>query len=172
MSFGRCDERGVPEVEVLGPESSTVFLPYPFAAGQLTHDDALAPPPLPRDRSNLERERLIEDTHPPSNPVLPAVLHGSWACSMILICTQAPESSFPPTRRSFWKAAPLASVDGWMRHSSGGESSSMVPSPMRMSRTCSQRVLVAKGQTGALFLLGVDEEGMACILMGCLDIGV
>ncbi len=58
-----------------------------------------------------------------------------------------------------------------MRHSSGGESSSIDPSPMRMRRACSHRDLVAKGQTGALFLLGVDAEGMAWFLMGSLDIG-
>jgi hypothetical protein len=46
----------------------------------------------------------------------------------------------------------------------------MDPSPTRMRRACSQRALVAKGQTGALFLLGVEEEGTACFLMGCLDI--
>jgi hypothetical protein len=57
-----------------------------------------------------------------------------------------------------------------MRHSSGGESSSMVPSPMRMRRACSQRDLVAKGQTGALFLLGAEVLGAACFQLGCLDI--
>ena len=46
----------------------------------------------------------------------------------------------------------------------------MDPSPTRVRRACSQRALVAKGQTGALFLLGVEEEGTTCFLIGCLDI--
>ncbi len=173
LGFGRCAEGGVPEAEVLGPRSSAILFLNPLAAGPPPSDEAPAPapPPFPRDRSSLERERLSEETHPPSKPVLPEVFPGSWACCLILIWTQAPASSVPQTRRSCWKADPLASVDGWMRHSSGGESSSIGPSLMRMRMACSHRDLVAKGQTGALFLLGVDEEGMAWFLMGCLDIG-
>jgi hypothetical protein len=167
--LGRFFEMDVPEAEELGPGPSAL----PFSARFEAPEAAPAPPPLPGDRSSWARARLTEYTHPPSKPVLPAVLQGSWACCLILICTHVPESSVPQTSRSCWKAEPLASVDGWMRHSSGGESSSMVPSPTRMRRACSQRALVAKGQTGALFLLGVEEEeGTACFLMGCLNIDV
>ncbi len=73
-----------------------------------------------------------------------------------------PWSFVPQTFLSCWKPEPLASVDGWIRHPTGGESSWTVPLSTKMASACSRTSLVAKGHTGALFLLSeLVEEALS-----------
>ena len=73
----------------------------------------------------------------------------------------------PQTLRSCWNPDPRASVEGWILHSSGGESSSTVPLLTSVATACSRTDLVVKGHTGALFLLSEIVE--AALSLGLLD---
>ena len=68
-------------------------------------------------------------------------------CSPVVPVVDAPHETLVLESRS------SGLYKGWMRHSSGGESSRTVPLSMRPVIACSRIPLVAKGHTGALFLL-------------------
>ncbi len=112
------------------------------------------PAPLLMPRSSSVRLELRRETILPSNPGRPALLSGFCACCMTLMSHHWSQSLRPHTRLSHWKPLPLASVDGWILHASGaGENSLTVPSLIRLESATSNADIVAKGQTGTLFLL-------------------
>ena len=114
------------------------------------------PPPMKRRRSSWVKASLTEETNLPSKPDLPAGLEGSCACCRIFAMCHS--------LRSFLTQSPALMLEAFasclsrrvdapiLRGVSSLTSSSFARSSMPLM-ACSHTELVAKGQTGALFLL-------------------